>query len=201
MVRRIDRSEADWGHSLAPVFMDPALGLAAKYGINNDRFFVKPGLTLRMLAFNASRPLFRNNPKLRQAINFALDRQALVASTGGPIAGRPTDQYLPHGIPGFRDSNVYPLESADLPRARARSPVATCEARRRSSIRRVPRRRSKSRSSSRSSSRGSGSSSTSGRFHSTSRRRPISRSSRHGARSGTSRSWSGRPTSPSRTRI
>jgi len=118
MIRRIDRNEADWGHSLAPVFMDPGLGLAAKYGINNDRFFVKPGLTLRMLAFNASRPLFRNNPKLRQAINFALDRQALVTSTGGPIAGRPTDQYLPHGIPGFRDSKVYPLEGADLPHAR-----------------------------------------------------------------------------------
>jgi peptide/nickel transport system substrate-binding protein len=119
MIRRIDRNEADWGHSLAPIFMDPTLGLPAKYGINDDRFFVKPGLTLRMLAFNASRPLFRNNPKLRRAINFALDRQALVANTGGPIAGRPTDQYLPHGIPGFRDANVYPLERADLARARA----------------------------------------------------------------------------------
>jgi peptide/nickel transport system substrate-binding protein len=119
MIRRIDRNEADWGHTLAPVFMDPTLGLAAKYGIDKDRFFVKPGLTLRMLAFNASRPLFRNNTNLRRAINFALDRQALLATAGGPIAGRPTDQYLPHGIPGFRDSNVYPLEGADLPRARA----------------------------------------------------------------------------------
>lgn len=118
MVRRIDRNEADWGHTLAPIFTDPALGLAAKYGVNRDRFFVKPGLTLRMLAFNASRSLFRNNPKLRQAINFALDRQALVANAGGPIAGRPTDQYLPHGIPGFRDADVYPLERPNLPRAR-----------------------------------------------------------------------------------
>lgn len=119
MIRRIDRNEADWGHSLAPIFMDPALGLAAKHGIGKDRFFVEPGLTLRMLAFNASRPLFRNNPKLRQAINFALNRQALVTATGGPSAGRPTDQHLPYGIPGFRDANVYPLEGADVPRARA----------------------------------------------------------------------------------
>ena len=53
-VQRIDRGEADWGHSIAAVFMDQSLGLVAKYDINRTRFFVKPGLTLRMLAFNSS---------------------------------------------------------------------------------------------------------------------------------------------------
>ena len=38
---------------------------------------MRPGLALRMLAFNSSRPLFRNNPRLRRAVNFALDRHAL----------------------------------------------------------------------------------------------------------------------------
>ncbi len=117
MIRRIDRDEADWGHMVAGLFM--GLGLEDRYGINRDEFFVKPGLTLRALAFNASRPLFRNNPKLRQAINFALDRRALLASGGGSLAGRLTDQYLPLGIPGFRDSAIYPLEGPDLARARA----------------------------------------------------------------------------------
>jgi peptide/nickel transport system substrate-binding protein len=119
MIRRIDNDEADWGHTVAGLFMDPALGLEATYGINKDEFYVKPGLTLRMLAFNASRPLFLRNPKLRRAINYALDRQALLASGGGPIAGRLTDQYLPHAIPGFRDSDIYPLGGPDLARARA----------------------------------------------------------------------------------
>jgi peptide/nickel transport system substrate-binding protein len=119
MVRRIDRGEADWGHTLAPVFTDPSLGLETKHGINRSRYFVKPGLTLRMLAFNSSRPLFRDNPELRRAINFAIDREAILATSGGPLAGRLTDQYLPHGIPGFRDSDVYPLARANLARARA----------------------------------------------------------------------------------
>ena len=119
MIRRIDRDEADWGHMVAGLFMDPSLGLVEKYGVNQDEFFIKPGLTLRALAFNASRPLFQNNPRLRQAINFALDRQSLLASGGGPVAGRLTDQYLPHGIPGFRDVDVYPLAGADLARAKA----------------------------------------------------------------------------------
>jgi ABC-type oligopeptide transport system substrate-binding subunit len=72
-----------------------------------------------MLAFNAERPLFRNNPKLRRAINYALDRKALLGTAGGPIALRSTDQYLPYGIPGFRDSDIYPLGGPDLARARA----------------------------------------------------------------------------------
>lgn len=119
MIRRIERDEADWGHTIAAVFMDPNLGLVAKYGVNKSELWVKPGLTLRMLAFNSSRPLFRNNPELRQAINFALDRKALLVTGGGTIGGRPTDQYLPYGIPGFSDSDIYPLEGADVTRAKS----------------------------------------------------------------------------------
>lgn len=118
MIQRIDRGEADWGHTIAGVFFDPALALVDKYGVNRSRFFVKPGLTLRMFAFNSSRPLFRNNPQLRQAVNFALDRKALQVTAGGLVAGTLTDQYLPPTVPGFRDAGIYPLEQADLPRAR-----------------------------------------------------------------------------------
>ena len=120
MIRRVERDDADWGHMVAgQFFADPTLDLPAKYGVNKSEFFVKPGLTLRMLAFNSSRPLFRNNPRLRRAINYALDRKALQATAGGSIASRSTDQYLPYGIPGFRDSEVYPLAGPELARARA----------------------------------------------------------------------------------
>ena len=119
MIRRVDRDEADWGHMIAGVyFSDPTLGLTAKYGINRSEFWAKPGLTLRMLAFNSARPLFRNNPKLRQAINFALDRQALQGTSGGPIASSLTDQYLPSGVPGFSDSKIYPLTRANVKNAK-----------------------------------------------------------------------------------
>jgi peptide/nickel transport system substrate-binding protein len=118
MIQRIDRGEADWGYTLAGIYLDPALALVDKYGINRSRFFLKPGLTLRMFALNSTRPLFHGNPSLRKAINFALDRKALQATSGGPLAGALTDQYLPSALPGFRDGDVYPLERADVQRAR-----------------------------------------------------------------------------------
>jgi peptide/nickel transport system substrate-binding protein len=118
MIQRIERGEADWGHTVAGVFLDPALALVDRHGLNRSRFFVKPGLTVRMLAFNSSRPLFRDNPKLRRAVNLALDRTALLASTGGAVAGTPTDQYLPPIVAGFRDADIYPLGRPDLERAR-----------------------------------------------------------------------------------
>jgi len=115
MVLTIDRNEADWGHQVAPSFF---IGLNPppwwKYGVNKERFFSQPGFTVRLLVFNASRPLFKDNPELRRALNLALDRNAL---SGGPTAVR-TDQYLPHAMPGFVDGDVYPLAGPDLDRAK-----------------------------------------------------------------------------------
>jgi peptide/nickel transport system substrate-binding protein len=118
VLQRVDRGDADWGYTLSGIYFDPALGLVGKYGINRAQLFLRPGLTLRMLAFNSSRPLFRDNPALRRAVSFALNRRALV-NTGGSLVSRPSDQYLPSIMPGFRDADVYPLEHADLQRAKA----------------------------------------------------------------------------------
>ena len=107
MLRSIARGEADWGYTTAGMFLAPGL----------DRPTVRPGLTVRMFAFNTSRPLFRNNPRLRQAINFALNRRALVESSYGPVLSTSTDQHVPPGVPGFRDVNIYPL-AGNLDRAR-----------------------------------------------------------------------------------
>ena len=72
-----------------------------------------------MLAFNMARPLFRNNPRLRRAVNFALNRREIVNKSSGALASVPSDQYLPSVMPGFRNANIYPTEHADLRRARA----------------------------------------------------------------------------------
>ena len=117
LLRSIERGDADWAWMLAGVFMSPGLDFEKKYGLNKSRFWMLPGHALRILSFNTSRPLFRNNLRLRQAVNFALDRRALVASSYGPLATPPTDQHLPPGIPGFRNADVYPLDG-DLDRAR-----------------------------------------------------------------------------------
>jgi ABC-type transport system substrate-binding protein len=91
--------------------------LARRYGVNRSRFFVKPGSALNMVVLNTSQPLFRNNPKLRQAVNFAVDRRAL-AREEGPLTETPTDQYLLPGASGYRDQRIYPLDGPDLRTAR-----------------------------------------------------------------------------------
>jgi ABC-type transport system substrate-binding protein len=71
-----------------------------------------------MFTLNASRPLFKANVKLRQAINFAVDRRALTRELG-PYAGTPNDQYLPSTMPGHVKARIYPLTGPGLAKARA----------------------------------------------------------------------------------
>jgi ABC-type oligopeptide transport system substrate-binding subunit len=98
-----------------PFYYDPSRRLAKRYGVNSSRFFLTPGYTLAGYFLNSRRPLFRNNARLRRAVNFAVNRPALM---GGRV-GRPTDQFVPPGIPGFRDAHIYPLRRPDVRRARA----------------------------------------------------------------------------------
>jgi ABC-type transport system substrate-binding protein len=67
---------------------------------------------------NASRPLFAGNVPLRQAVNFAVDRRALLAERG-PLAGYRTDQFLFPGLLGYKDEHIYPLKAPSLPKARS----------------------------------------------------------------------------------
>jgi ABC-type transport system substrate-binding protein len=113
----VERGELDYVHPTPD--LNPHLArLVRRHGVNRSRMFVQPGLGMRMFLINTSRPLFRNNVALRRALNFAVDRRALVREFG-PYAATATDQYLPHAMPGFRDERIYPLRGPNLPRARA----------------------------------------------------------------------------------
>jgi peptide/nickel transport system substrate-binding protein len=116
---RIEQARADWGHAPPPFYSDPGRRLEAKYGINRSQFFVKPALTISGYALNTSRPLFRNNPRLRRAVNFAVDRPAIGRAAGGAFAFSLADQYLPPALPAFRNARIYPLNGPDLRTARA----------------------------------------------------------------------------------
>ena len=118
VIDRIESGEADWGWALPEEFLDPRRRLAAKYGVNARRFFVEPGWITHGFVLNTARPLFRNNPQLRQAVNFAVDRAAIRRAGGTELQSKLTDQYLPPGFPGYRDADIYPLERPDLRRAR-----------------------------------------------------------------------------------
>jgi peptide/nickel transport system substrate-binding protein len=118
VVDRVDGSEADWGWAPAEYYFAPARRLAARHGVNRSRFFVQPGWATHGYVLNTSRPLFRDNPELRQAVNFAVDRAAHRRAGGSELQSELTDQYLPAGFPGFRDARVYPLQRPDPARAR-----------------------------------------------------------------------------------
>ena len=117
VLNRIEDGRADWGIVPPSLYFAPERGLVRKYGLNRKggRFHVRPGFTLRAWVMNTSRPLFRGNPKLRRAVNLALDRPAFGASD---IDARLTDQLLPPSLPGYRDAKIYPLTRPNLAKAR-----------------------------------------------------------------------------------
>ena len=78
------------------------------------RYFATPLLATDELAFDTGHGLFAD-PRMRQAVNYALDRPALAAALGDLAAA----SYLPPGLPGSRVRHVYPLSGPDLERARA----------------------------------------------------------------------------------
>ena len=114
------------GDSLAfrGVTGDSVERLSAQYGpaseaarAGQQQLFTHPTLSTYFFAFNTKRGLFAD-PRLRKAVNYAVDRRALAEHTGVGEAGRPTDQYIPPGMPGFEDAPIYPLGGPDLATAR-----------------------------------------------------------------------------------
>jgi ABC-type oligopeptide transport system substrate-binding subunit len=92
---------------------------AQKYQINKGQFWVKPQIGVSYFAFNHDRPLFKGaaGTALAKAVNYAIDRKALLAQ-GGYLAGKRTDQILPPGMAGFRDASLYPLKGPDITTAK-----------------------------------------------------------------------------------
>jgi ABC-type transport system substrate-binding protein len=91
--------------------------LGAKYVVNATRLFSVPSANMFYLFMNTERPLFRHNVKLRQAVNFALDRPKMLSGLGPSWSGTVTDDYLPPGVPGYVDAHLYPLKHPDFKRA------------------------------------------------------------------------------------
>ena len=100
---------------------------------------VRPLLDVRYVAMNRSRPLFKDNPGLAKAVNWAVDRQAFSAQ-GGYLYGKRTGQILPPGMLGYKPQGHLPAEDhGQHARSRRRSsPRATSAAARPCSGRRTP---------------------------------------------------------------
>lgn len=120
-VLQIQKGQADWAADGLPPSSHSQL--APEWGPDSEnakngkqRYFVNPTLVFRYLALNTARPLFKD-AKLRQAVANAIDRPALIRQRGA-FAGDPTDQYLPPGIPGYTDAQIYSLAGPDLDKAK-----------------------------------------------------------------------------------
>ncbi len=127
----IDAGEVDFGdlppasHAELGTLYGPG---SAEAAAGRQRYFVFPSGTVLYVAMNHERALFgddpangagldpRGNVKLKKAVNFAIDRAAMAAQRGAYEATA-TDQYLPAGMPGYRDEHIYPSQP-DLAKAR-----------------------------------------------------------------------------------
>jgi ABC-type oligopeptide transport system substrate-binding subunit len=103
--------------------------LAAKYGINrrNGQFFFNPQFFQEYFAFNHDRPAFKGPDQipLMKAINWAIDRHALVQAAGY-LGGKRTDQILPEAL--GRKASIYPL-GAVTPRSLSKARALLAKAR------------------------------------------------------------------------
>jgi ABC-type oligopeptide transport system substrate-binding subunit len=120
----VERNEMDFCGTGVPS-ADYA-NLAAKYGVNRQggQFFFNPVLGVIYFAFNHDRQAFKGHGQipLKQAINWAIDRPALVRA-GGYIGGKRSDQILPPAM--GRKASIYPLGGVTQERlARARELLA-----------------------------------------------------------------------------
>jgi len=114
-----------WDYNITPEIPALAAGLAPRFGPGSaaaahgrQQYFVTPALDLDYFFLNTHRTLF-GDVRVRQAVNYAIDRRALAAvgSGGQALPDTPTDHYLPPGMPGYRAAHVYPL-TPNLAKAR-----------------------------------------------------------------------------------
>jgi ABC-type oligopeptide transport system substrate-binding subunit len=90
-----------------------ALGKKLNTG-SKPSFVLRRQATFWYLNMNQDEPLFRDNDKLRQAVNWAIDRPQMVRQHGAK-AGVVTSQILPYGFPGHNPKAVYPVVASKSP--------------------------------------------------------------------------------------
>lgn len=100
-VTAVQNGQADWVFDPPPA--DRLAEIGSKYA---DQAHVNSLTAFWYLPMNVNIPPF-NNPKARQAVNWAVDRAAAVKAYGGEQLAQPVCTILPPGFPGHVDSCQY----------------------------------------------------------------------------------------------
>jgi peptide/nickel transport system substrate-binding protein len=118
-VNAVMNGEADWMYDQPPT--DRLAEIGSTYA---DQVNITPLTAWWYAPMNTNIPPF-DNIKARQAVNFAIDRNALVNLFGGPVLASPVCQVLPPGFPGHVPYCPYTKDpdqvwsAPDLEKARA----------------------------------------------------------------------------------
>jgi len=93
-VTAVENGQADWGYDFPPA--DRLNELGTKYAAQTH---LTPLTAFWYAPMNVNIPPF-TSLKARQAVNYAIDRNALIKIFGGPKLATPSCQVLPPGFPG-----------------------------------------------------------------------------------------------------
>ncbi len=100
-VNDIEQGKLNWIFDPPPT--DRYAEVKQKY--TGTQFKVRPTISTYYYWFNTQEPPF-NDPKVRQAVNYAVDPAALQRIYAGQVT--PTQQILPPGMPGYKKFELYP---------------------------------------------------------------------------------------------
>ena len=100
-MREVEQGRADWLFDLAPA--DQLRSLQLRYP---SQLHANPTTSVAFIALNTRRPPF-DDVRVRQALNFAVDRQTIARAFGGQHVAIPLCQPLAPGLPGYRSYCPY----------------------------------------------------------------------------------------------
>jgi peptide/nickel transport system substrate-binding protein len=109
---QVKANQADWDAAALPPEQIASLAPLLK-----KQFFVNPEVETDYVALNNDSPLFKNLDA-RKAVNYAIDRPAMLRARGA-FAGQRDDQILAPGMAGYIPQNIYPIKGADPAKGKA----------------------------------------------------------------------------------
>lgn len=86
-------------------------------GLLNKQLFINPQASTTYVALNTSRGIF-TDVNARKAVNFAIDRHAML-SAYGVLAGKRDDQFMAPAVPGYKQADIYPTKAPNDSKAKS----------------------------------------------------------------------------------